>query len=91
MDVSRMCPAMDRKKLHNDGQRRSEKLLVTGTFGLIRQALETVRVRLLIRRLWVQVPPPELHLPAAKRLIAHGRGLSWANVGQTCEPRFDSY
>ena len=36
-----MCPATDRKKLHNDGQRRSAKLLVKGTLGPIRAALET--------------------------------------------------
>src|SRR6266487_245406 len=44
MNVSRMCPATDRKKLLNDGQCRSAKLLVTGTFGLIRRVPETVRV-----------------------------------------------
>jgi hypothetical protein len=41
MDVSRMCPATDRKKLHNDGQCRSAKLLVRGTFGSVRYAPET--------------------------------------------------
>jgi len=68
MNVSRMCPATDRKKLLNDGQCRSAKLLVTGTFGLIRRVPETVRVGLLIRRLWVRVPPPELPFQQVMRV-----------------------
>jgi hypothetical protein len=35
MDVSRMCPATDGKRLQEVGQRRSARLLVKGTFGLI--------------------------------------------------------
>jgi len=77
MDVSRMCPATDRKKLHNDGQRRSAKLLVTGTFGLIRAALETVRVRLLIRRSQGQV------LLCHRSTCGFAEGSSrWANLGE---------
>ena len=40
-DVSRMCPATDRKNVQTDGQCRSPKLLVRGTFGCIRYAPET--------------------------------------------------
>jgi hypothetical protein len=41
VDVSRMCPATDGKRLQEVGQRRSSKLLVNSTFGVIRQVLET--------------------------------------------------
>ena len=59
-NVSRMCPATDRKGVRTAGQRRSAKLLVKGTFPPIRHAPEDGSIRLLIRRLWVRVPPPEL-------------------------------
>jgi hypothetical protein len=58
-NVSRMCPATDRKRLHDVGQCRSAKLLVKATFNPIPHAPKTDRIRLLIRRLWVRVPPPE--------------------------------
>jgi hypothetical protein len=59
VDVSRMCPATDREKVKNVDHYRSSTPLVTGPFGLVRAACGTSRIRLLIRRLWVRVPPPE--------------------------------
>jgi len=57
--VSRMCPATDRKKVQEDGHCRSAKSRVKRTFGPTRHAPQAARIRLLIRRLWVRVPPPE--------------------------------
>jgi hypothetical protein len=59
-DVSRMCPATDRENMQTDGQCRSPIPLVTGAFRLISPASESGQIGLLIRRLWVRVPPPEL-------------------------------
>jgi hypothetical protein len=41
LDVYRMCPATDRKKVKTVGQCRSPKLLVRSTFGGVRHAPET--------------------------------------------------
>jgi hypothetical protein len=59
LNVSRMCPATDHEKMVKDGHWRSAKSAGTGTLDLIRSADETLWIRLLIRRLWVRVPPPE--------------------------------
>jgi hypothetical protein len=65
--VSRMCPATDRKTVQKGGHLRSVRLLVRRTFWRIRYASATGLIRLLIRRLWVQVPPPERFEHAGSR------------------------
>ena len=89
--VSRMCPATDRKKVRTVGQCRSANCWSKGTLPLIPDPLETGRIRLLIRRLWVRVPPPELD---TRSLIPVVFGGSWTLRVTGClkrvQPIFDS-
>ena len=70
-----MCPATDREKVHEDGHWRSRKSLVRGTFEPIRDAPQSACITLLIRRLWVRVPPPG----AANAQVEDG---SWPTVSR---------
>ena len=58
-DVSRMCPATDCKKMLKGGHCWSANVLVQSSPRPIRHAPESACIRLLIRRFWVRVPPPE--------------------------------
>ena len=56
--MSRMCPATDSEKVQIGGHCRPAKVLVNGPFSApFALPSELAEFRLLIRRLWVRVPP----------------------------------